>query len=274
MTDFTQDSFLSSKKKYAIGVTYIGARYCGWQNQPGDRPSVQSMIELCLSEICKTKMIVTASGRTDAGVNAVEQVIHFSTDSKSVSAEMLVPAMNSQLPEDVRVLWAKPVSEDFHAQRSAIRKQYSYYYLTGPCALPEWRHRTTWIRSSLDVQAMNHAIQALIGRKDFRVFQGRKAAPLKSTIRTIFEAEVTEMPSVGILGSDTGRPHHKIIRIRLVGNGFLKQMVRSIAGTLREVGEGRRPTTAIADLLSGGKRSEVGVTAAPHGLWLERVDYP
>lgn len=266
-----------SSRRFFLGVTYIGARYCGWQNQgvdSGDKPSIQSVFEQVLREITGERNHVIASGRTDAGVNALEQVVHFDSGAPHIRPEMLIPAMNSKLPSDVRILWAKEVTQDLHAQRSAIRKQYSYYYLTGPCALPEWRYRTTWVRHNLDFRRMNEAAERLVGEHDFLAFQGRKAAPSKSTVRTIFEADVTSLGVPQILGDATGRDQHELIRIRFVGSGFLKQMVRSLAGTLREVGENRRTPKSVEELILSKNRSEVGVTAIASGLWLERVWYP
>jgi tRNA pseudouridine38-40 synthase len=270
------DSSLNSRR-FCLGVTYIGARYCGWQNQgvdSGSKPSIQSVFEAVLRAITGEKNNVIASGRTDAGVSALEQVVHFDSSAVHLTSEMLIPAMNSNLPPDIRILWAKEVEGTFHAQRSAIKKQYSYYYLTGPCALPEWRYRTTWIRHSLDVGRMHVAAHQLVGEHDFLAFQGRKAASSKSTVRTIFEADVTSLGAPSILGESVGRSGHELIRVRLVGSGFLKQMVRSIAGTLREIGENRRSPESIDELIRSKNRSEVGVTAIASGLWLERVWYP
>ncbi len=266
-----------SSRRFFLGVTYIGARYCGWQNQgidSGPKPSIQSVFEQVLRDITGELNHVIASGRTDAGVNALEQVVHFDSEATHLHTDMLIPAMNSKLPPDVRILWAKEVPQELHAQRSAIKKQYSYYFLTGPCALPEWRYRTTWVRHSLDWKRMHEAAQQLIGEHDFLAFQGRKATPSKSTVRTIFEADVTTLGMPTILGDASGRSHHELIRVRVVGSGFLKQMVRGIAGTLREVGENRRTPNSIEELILSKNRSEVGVTAIASGLWLERVWYP
>lgn len=272
----------SNGGKFAIGITYIGKNYCGWQRQsPRDqngRASIQDKVESVIHEITQETPNVVASGRTDAGVNALEQVAHFRLKKFKLTLDTMLMAMNSNLPDDIRVLWVKRVAADFHAQTSAIKKQYSYYYLEAPAHLPEWRFRTTWIRGSarnpLNVVPMNEAIVALVGKHDFKVFQASGSKPMKDTVREIFEADVTRMPISNFPVLNEQREGCNLVRIRLVGSGFLKQMVRGIAGTLRMIGEGKSPSTHIVDLLRSQQRQAVGPTAAPEGLWLERVWYP
>jgi len=270
------DSYLNSEstRKFAAGIAYLGRGYIGWQTQmkAPAKPSIQEMVEEVFHSILSEKTRVVASGRTDAGVNAIEQVVHFRVHQMKFTPEILVNAFNSRLPKDIRVLWVKQVSQDFHAQRSAIKKQYSFFYLHGPVYLPEWQNRAVWMRHQLDVPKMHEAVQTLVGEHDFKVFQASGADPKKSTVRTIFEADCTSLP-LSEFPLFT-RDDYCLTRIRLVGSGFLKQMVRSIAGTLREIGENKRPVTNFIDLMQSQNRQALGTTAQPDGLWLERVWYP
>jgi tRNA pseudouridine38-40 synthase len=168
----------------------------------------------------------------------------------------------------------RAVPIEFHAQRSAEKKQYSYYFQQGPCALPHLEPYSWWIRKPLDRPAMQRALDLLKGEHDFIAFQGR-GATVKTTVRRILEAEVSwelvRFPQAMELheGVPLG-----CVRVRLIGTGFLKQMVRGIAGTLLQVGEGRRPPECMTEILASRDRGQVGPTAPGRALWLERVWYP
>lgn len=265
--------------KYAALVSYVGTRYCGWQKQKGSAaegaPSIQETIDLALrSLISEPDAKVIGSGRTDSGVHALGQVMHFVIRSRPWDPAILQKGLNGLLPQDIRVLGVQAVPIEFHAQRSAERKQYSYYFQQGPCAVPSYFPFSWWIRKRLDLKAMQDALDRLRGEHDFVAFQGRGAKVLRSTVREILEAQVTEMaiPFPGF--TPVGANPLTLVRIRLIGTGFLKQMVRGIAGTLLQVGEGRRPPGCIDTILSTLDRGEVGPTAPARALWLERVWYP
>jgi tRNA pseudouridine38-40 synthase len=217
-----------------------------------------------------------ASGRTDAGVHASGQVVHFVLKRPKWTSEVLRRALNSRLPPSIRVLKVQPVSLDFHAQRSAIKKQYSYYFQQGAASHAPVEALSWWIHKRLDQEAMKESLKELLGVHDFLPFQAR-GAKVKSTVREILEAEVDWIPlPVGYPGGWV-LPGHSgdfgFVRVRLVGTGFLKQMVRGIAGTLLEIGENRRPRTALRDILNSKDRSLVGPTAPARALWLEQVWY-
>jgi tRNA pseudouridine38-40 synthase len=220
-----------------------------------------------------TPVTIVGSGRTDAGVNALGQVAHFRLPSDRFSMEVIRRGLNSLLPRDIRIMEAMSVDESFHAQKSALKKQYSYFFLQGPSDLPQWRDQAWWIHRRLDVEAMQAAVVSLIGEHDFRVFQASGGNPGKTTIRTLLEAEVVRLPMPAFPGRDLGEAGYDMIRVRLVGTGFLKQMVRGIAGTLLQIGEKHRKPSEMGDLLRTGNRHAVGPTAPAKGLTLERVWY-
>lgn len=271
--------------KYAALIAYRGAPFCGWQKQRGSaangRPSIQETIEIALAKMTGEHMSVVGSGRTDAGVNSRGQVAHFrirQVGDKRWDPSILRKGLNSNLVESIRIQSVQEVPMDFHAQRSATHKQYSYYFQQGPTALPHLDESAWWIRKPLDVQAMNRSAKILLGKHDFKPFQGAGAL-ITQTVREILEIEVTatelqfpEGPPMARL--DPGHAAPGLVRVRVVGTGFLKQMVRGIAGTLLEVGEGRRPVESMAEILEKQQRSLVGKTAQPRGLWLEKVWYP
>ncbi len=264
--------------KYALRLSYLGKNYCGWQKQgaiteaaPRLR-SVQEVVEQALSSVTDETTTLVGSGRTDAGVNALGQVAHFWNSNPKLTPEIFRRGMNSLLPQDIRVMKAYGVPDEFHAQQSATHKQYSYFFQQGLCPLPLWMDTTWWIQKELDLQAMSEAISYLRGEHDFKPFQAT-GMELKSTVRTLLEAEVTREKMPLYPGADLDEEGYSIIRIRLVGTGFLKQMVRGIAGTLLQVGENRRPASDVKMILDTKDRSKVGPTAPAKGLTLERVWY-
>lgn len=266
-------------QKFAIRLSYLGKNYCGWQKQNKDPekapklPSIQETIEAAVSKMCSEPIRIIGSGRTDAGVNAVGQVAHFRVHDFKFDSNIIKRGLNSLLPEDIRVMEARVVKEEFHAQQSAIKKQYSYFFQQGPAPLPHLMANTWWIQKALNVEAMHSAIQVLLGEHDFKSFQASGADLAKSTVRTILEAEVSRLPLPDYPGCDLNEIGFSMVRIRLVGTGFLKQMVRGIAGTLLQMGENYRNSSEMADILVSKDRKKVGPTAPSKGLTLERVWY-
>jgi len=262
----------SKLTKFALWITYDGTQTCGWQKQRGTAasggPSVQEAIEKALHQISGESPSVVGSGRTDAGVHASGQVAHFCLREKDWGVEKFRLALNSTLPPWVRIREVREVRIEFHAQRSALKKQYSYYILQSKAPIPHLAPYAWWVRRSLDRDRMGEAISYLKGKHDFAVFQASGAKP-GPTDRTIFEADVTTVtPKFPDFG-----PQLELIRIRVVGSGFLKQMVRAIAGTLIEIGQGKHDVSHFDLLIQSKDRSFLGATAKPRGLWLERVWY-
>ena len=237
-------------------VTYDGTDFSGWQRQP-DRRTVQQVLEEAIGRLTGVEAPTNASGRTDAGVHALGQVVHFYTVSRHPTA-VFVKALNAMLPPDVRVQDAWDVSQAFHATLDAKSKRYRYAIDNSPIADP-FRLRTTWhVYLPLDVEAMNRAAQFLVGRHDFRSFE-TNWPNRTSSVRTIFAVEATRQ------GSE--------VRIEVEADGFLYNMVRSIAGTLVQVGVGRWPEAKVLAALLAEDRREAGPTAPPQGLFLLRVRY-
>ncbi len=263
-------------QKVAVLISYLGTNYCGWQTQlsaglprENEFPSIQSTFQSTLAKITGETVQIIGSGRTDSGVHAMGQVAHFTLKKKIWDPEILRKALNSQLPSEIRIRTAAVAHPDFHAQRSALKKQYSYFYQQGPCTIPHLERYSRWIRKPLKVDAMNEALAYLIGEHDFLPFRATGAKPGPS-VRTIFEAEARLEP-ITFPGESSG---FQLVRIRVVGSGFLKQMVRGIAGTLLQVGEGRRDPDCMQEILRTANRKLVGPTAPARALWLERVWYP
>lgn len=259
--------------KYAALISYVGTQYCGWQKQKGSAaaglPSIQTTVEQALSRITSEEVTIVGSGRTDSGVHALGQVAHFRLKKKEWDPRILQRGMNSALPIEIRALAVQPVAMDFHAQRSAVKKQYSYFFQQGPCAIPHLEPFSWWIHKKLNVEAMQRGLDQLRGEYDFKPFQSSGAKP-GPTVRKILEAEITRERAVF---PGVPYPSVEFVRIRVVGTGFLKQMVRGIAGTMLQIGEDRRPADDIQRILSSGDRSLVGPTAPARALWLERVWY-
>jgi tRNA pseudouridine38-40 synthase len=260
--------------KYACLISYEGTEFQGWQRQDTKKPSptIQASVEAAVKKITGESPSVVGSGRTDAGVHAVGQVAHFVLKKKNWNPNTLKNGMNSFgiLPQSIRILDVQAVDISFHAQKSAVKKQYSYYFQQGPSPLPHLEPYSWWIRKPLDVQAMSQALKTLRGKKEFKVFQA-SGSKKGSTVREILETEVSLVP---IQFPTLESKDFHLVRMRIVGTGFLKQMVRGIAGTLVQVGEGKREPSCFEEILSSGKRASLGMTAPARALWLEWVTYP
>jgi len=265
-------------QKYAALLSYVGTRYCGWQKQTGSAaegaPAIQGTFDDALRKVTSEPEARTVgSGRTDSGVHAVGQVVHFVLQRRAWDPQILRRGLNSLLPQDIQVIAVREAPLDFHAQRSAERKQYSYYFQQGTMALPHLEPTSWWIRKPLDRAAMQRGLDFLKGEHDFKPFQASGSAP-GPTIRKILEAEIEwlSIPYPGFFpGTLEGGSPFGMVRVRLIGTGFLKQMVRGIAGTLLQVGEGRRPPEDFRTILETMNRKAVGPTAPARALWLEQV---
>jgi len=268
-------------QKYAALISYVGTDYCGWQRQKGSAangaPSIQGTIEGALRQMTGEEASVVGSGRTDSGVHSVGQTAHFVLKDRVWDSGILRKGLNSILPQDIQILVVKPVAIEFHAQRSAGKKQYSYYFQQGSCALPHLEPLSWWIKKPLDLEAMNAGLRYLVGEHDFKPFQSSGAKP-GPTVRKILEAEAVwedlPFPARAFRPEFAREERLGLVRVRLVGSGFLKQMVRGIAGTLLQVGEGRRDPKCFQEILERQARTEVGPTAPARALWLERLWYP
>lgn len=244
-----------------LTVAYDGTEFSGWQRQPGQR-TVQGTLESAWRGITGEVVRTTASGRTDAGVHALGQVVGLATETR-LDSDTLLRALNANLPSDVVVGSVEHAPDGFDATADAINKRYRYSIHCGP--IPTlFRRRYAWhISRPLNIEAMQRAGQAIVGTHDFASFQAA-GSPRESTVRTIFE-----LAAQGRAG-DWGEE----ITIEIEGDGFLYKMVRTIVGTLVQVGSGKRPQPWVAEVLAARDRAAAGQTAPPHGLMLLRVKYP
>lgn len=243
--------------RIALGVEYDGSDFSGWQAQIGSR-TVQGTVEQALSKVADHPVRVVCAGRTDTGVHAAEQVVHFDSEAPR-SMRSWVLGANANLPRDVSLRWAQPMSDDFHARFQATARSYRYVILsrfTRPAIL---HRRVCWRHSELDGARMAAAAGHLIGEHDFTSFRAL-ACQAKHPVRTIEHLAVHR----------EGDFYYIDVR----ANAFLHHMVRNIAGVLMAVGEGAREPGWAAELLAARDRSAGGVTAPAEGLYLAAVRYP
>jgi len=241
---------------FKLTLEYDGTAYAGWQRQP-DRPTVQAALEAALQRITQHAVPVIGAGRTDTGTHALGQVASFRSD-KALSPEEWRRALNGLLPQDISVLAAEQVPDDFHARYSARGKLYEYRIINRVERSALERNRVWHVRAPLDLNAMREAASLLVGRHDFSSFQG---SPTDN-----------ENPSCDLRRLDIHR-EPPVISIEAEADRFLKQMVRAIVGTLVEVGRGRRSPKSVKEILEARDRRAAGVTAPAYGLYLLRVDY-
>ena len=254
-----------------LTVEYDGTNYVGWQRQPVG-VSIQGLLEEALAPFDGGAVTVHGAGRTDAGVHALGQVASVATRATHDVAT-LQRALNAVLPVDVRVIAVEDAGPRFHARFDAVSKTYEYRVVNAPY-VSAFVHRYVWhVPGSLDVDAMRAGAQALLGRHDFAAFQSTGGDVL-STERTILELTLGPDPRAG---SDPSRPWAwglTPLTLRVTGDGFLRHMVRTIAGTLVDVGLGRWPASHVAEILAGCDRTRAGRAAPPSGLFLAAVAYP
>jgi tRNA pseudouridine38-40 synthase len=242
-----------------ITLQYDGTNYVGWQRQAAG-VSIQGLLEEALAPIERTSVVVHGAGRTDAGVHALAQVATVKLEA-SIAASTLARALNAVLPADVRVLSIEEADPQFHARFSAVGKVYEYRFVCAPIVSP-FLFRYVWhLPQSLDLEAMRHGAECLVGAHDFAAFQGAGSA-VTSTERVVRSIDWED-------GGGYDRP----LVMRIHGDGFLRHMVRNIIGTLVEVGIGRWPPSRVVEILESRDRTQAGPTAPPQGLFLVRVEY-
>lgn len=244
-------------KKIALGVEYQGTHYCGWQRQKHCE-SVQAQVEAALSEIAAHQVDLYCAGRTDTGVHALGQVVHFETDVERPN-KAWVQGVNTKLPGDVRVAWAKEMGEDFHARFSAFARQYRYVIYNRKVHSAVLHNRVTWEPYQLDESLMDQAAQALIGEQDFSSFRASQCQA---------EHAMREVQSVKV----SRRGDMVFVDIR--ANAFLHHMVRNIVGTLMEIGKGHKTVSWVTELLAAQDRTLAAPTAPASGLYFVNAFYP
>ena len=242
--------------RLALGIEYDGAAFNGWQTQ-SDRRGVQDVLEDALARIDGKTVTTICAGRTDTGVHALDQVVHFDTDAQRPLTAW-VRGVNRFLPTSVAVKWALPVSPQFHARYAARRRRYDYWILNSPVRSPLAHARAGWVFRPLDEDSMRLAARHLIGRHDFTSFRSSECQAA-TPVRDVEALDVERMGS--------------LIRISMTANAFLHHMVRNIVGTLIYVGAGRRPHGWIAKVLQARNRAAAAPTFSAAGLYLARVEY-
>jgi len=242
--------------KYKLTIQYLGTRFSGWQIQK-DRKTVQQTLKEAVTRVTGETASVVGAGRTDAGVHALEQVAHLRLES-SMPARRLQRALNGVLPADIRVKRLARVSLVFHAQKDAVKKRYVYRIVNDQVLSPFLKGLVCHIFPKLDVEAMDAAARLFEGRHDFTAFAA-STTTVKDRHRTVFRSQV--------------RKRGTEIRYEVEADGFLHHMVRNMAGTLIEVGTGKRQVADIGRILESGDRRQAGVTAPPEGLYLAKVWY-
>ncbi|MCG8015533.1 MAG: tRNA pseudouridine(38-40) synthase TruA [Candidatus Thiodiazotropha sp. 'RUGA'] len=243
--------------RVALGVEYDGTAFHGWQFQ-GDVRSVQESLQLALSQVADHEVTVHCAGRTDTGVHATGQIVHFDTPSVRTERSWVL-GTNVNLPADVSICWAKQMPEDFHARFSAIGRHYRYQILNRTYRSALWRDRAVWIHKPLDEEAMHRAAQSLVGTHDFSSYRAL-GCQAKHPVRTVHSLSVSRLG--------------EMLNIEVHANAFLHHMVRNIAGVLIAIGKGEQSENWADEILALRDRTLGGVTAPPQGLCLTQVDYP
>ena len=245
--------------RIACRIEYDGYSYNGWQTQPHPGVvTVQNELEKALADIAETSVRVHCAGRTDSGVHAFAQIIHFDAPVPR-SCKAWVMGGNASLPDDIRIHWAIPVAQTFHARFSAESRCYRYVIANTPIQSALLRRQVTWHRRPLDEQAMHAAAQTLLGEQDFSAFRAASCQS-RTPMRNVQFVDVRRLGDLVIL--------------EIKANAFLHHMVRNIAGALLAVGDGRKSVGWISQLLEGRDRRAAAETAPASGLYLVDVEYP
>ncbi len=243
-------------KRIALILGYEGSRFSGWQTQP-DGGAVQDALEASLSALAGHPVRVTCAGRTDAGVHATGQVVHFDTAAER-SPQAWVRGTNARLPKAVAVFHAREVDPEFHARFGARSRRYVYLIHRAPVQHPLWVGRAGWVFRSLDVAAMRSASRQLVGEHDFSAFRSSQCQA-KTPVRRLAAISVEESGP--------------LVALCFEGNAFLHHMVRNIVGSLVYVGTGRQPEDWIGKVLAGRDRRLAAPTFSAEGLYLQGVTY-
>jgi len=244
-------------RRIALGVEYDGSAYCGWQRQ-SHSPSVQETLEKALSQVADEPVSLICAGRTDTGVHASGQVVHF--DTRAIRSEHnWLMGVNSNIDRSIALVWAYEVDPDFHARFSATSRTYRYIIANSTSRPGIMNQGLTWIRDPLDEHLMDRALQKIQGERDFSSYRG-SGCQSNSPFRCVSHTSVFRRGS--------------LVVVEIQANAFLLHMVRNLVGTLIEVGRGNADENEMLRILELKDRTKAGITAPPYGLYLVKVGYP
>lgn len=244
--------------RWAAGLEYLGTHYRGWQQQQAGIPSLQAAFETALGAVANHPLSLQAAGRTDAGVHAFQQVVHFDTDAARTPYAWVMGS-NRLLPADLSVRWVQPVPAHFQARHSAYARRYRYVIHNHRARSAWLGDRATWVVYALDAEAMHEAAQALCGERDFSAYRASECQS-PTPMRNVHAVRV--------------RRRGDFVVLDICANAFLHHMVRNIMGVLLEIGQGRRPISWAAELLVGRDRRRGPATAPAQGLYFAGPSYP
>lgn len=247
-------------KRQVLGIQYDGAPWHGWQTQLSGN-TVQDRLEVALRRFTQSDIVTTCAGRTDSGVHAIEQVVHFDTEVDRLPVSW-VRGLNSHLPPSIAVRWAAvaplDAQHEFHARFSARSRTYRYVIYNHPIRSPLWTGRAGWVFRRLDIDRMREAAQLLNGTHDFTAFRSADCQA-KTPVKIMHGIEIVR--------------HDDLLILTLHANAFLQHMVRNIVGSLIYVGNGSKPAGWIGEILAEKDRHQAAPTFSPDGLYLEKIDY-
>jgi len=243
--------------RIALGLEYDGTQFAGWQVQPKQR-TVQGCLTDAISFVANHPVKTVAAGRTDSGVHALQQVVHFDTDAKRDQRNWIL-GLNTHLPKDVNVVWAQSVDDDFSARFSAQSRSYRYLILNRVSRSAIRHNKMWWYFQSLDIKLMQAGADLLVGHHDFSAFRA-KECQAHNPVKTMEYITISKQGDC--------------IAIDVKAQSFLHHMVRNIVGVLVPIGEGRKPVSWALEVLESRDRAQGGITSPPEGLYFVNADYP
>lgn len=244
------------KRNIKLTISYDGTNYYGWQKQPNMK-TIQGEIEKAIYKIFNCQVDLIGSGRTDAGVHAIEQTANFQINSE-INPDKIKVALNSKLPQQIRINESKEVDENFHSRYDAVGKTYIYQIYNNRVSNPFLNKYTLFVPFNLDIEKIKEASNLLLGTHDFNAFRAENLL-VKNTVRTIHDININK--------------DGNLILIEITGDGFLYNMVRIIVGTMIKIGSNKKEKTCIEEALNTGNRQLLGHTVKPNGLFLKKVYY-